>query len=269
LHRKFYDISLDRGNAHVAADVRDGGGDMLLLIHGLGCSGESYRQVWEYPSFRQCIVVVPDLPGFGQSGFSDGFSCSLEDYAAVCRGLIDLFDYRRLHIVGHSMGGAVGVLLCTLMGEGVSSFINVEGNLVAADCGVSRKIMSMPYEEFLGTGCFELHLMADSSGEKGVRMWASMAEQASPEAVYRSASSLVKWSDSGALLAEFLSLRCRKVYIYGEKNRELKSLADIGSIQTREILRCGHFPMNDNPDEFYGFLAEWLAIHGAQLSSPQ
>lgn len=267
--RTVYDISLSTGKAHVTAEVREGGSDLLLLIHGLGCSGESYRSVWEYPCFQQCTVLVPDLPGFGRSGFNDSFSCSLEDYAAVCRELIDLFVHRQLHIVGHSMGGAIGVLLCAMIGERVSSFINVEGNLIAADCGVSRKIVSMSHEEFFETECPELYLTAESSGEQGVRMWASLAEQASPEALYRSASSLVEWSDSGVLLTEFLALRCPKVYVYGERNRELKSLAGIGSIQLRAIPRCGHFPMNDNPDEFYGFLAQWLVIQGTQLSSPR
>lgn len=258
LQKKDFNISFRGNNLHIAAELMDGGGDMLFMIHGLGCSGESFRSIREYPFFSRYTVVVPDLPGFGKSTFDEKFSCTLQDHAAVCRELIGEFGPRRVHVVGHSMGGAIGVLLCTLLGEQSASFVNVEGNLVAADCGVSRKTMSMPFENFRETLLLELQMMAEATGEKGIRLWAAMTEQASPVAYDRSAGSLVKWSDSGALLANFIALTCPKVYVYGERNAGLKALAGIASIPSRAIPRCGHFPMNDNPDSFYEYLAEWL-----------
>jgi len=266
--KKYYDISVKGNTLHVAAEVHEGGDVLLFLIHGLGCSSESFKSVRDYHFFEGCTVVAPDLTGFGRSGFSEGFSCSLEDHALVCRELISLFRFRSLHVVGHSMGGAIGVLLCTMMGDRTSSFVNVEGNLVAADCGVSRRTMSMPYEMFREMLLLDIRLMADATGEAGVRMWASMVEQSSPEAFNRSAASLVKWSDSGALLADFLALQCPRVYVYGEKNAGIKALSGIGSIPSYAVPGSGHFPMNDNPGDFYRFLSEWLTSQGGQLSRP-
>jgi pimeloyl-ACP methyl ester carboxylesterase len=57
---------------------------MLLLLHGLGCSKESYRDIWFRDEFNDYSIISLDLIGFGGSSKSDKFSYKMEDHASVC-----------------------------------------------------------------------------------------------------------------------------------------------------------------------------------------
>lgn len=82
----------------------EGSGPAIVLLHGLGASGED----WEFqrpflaPHFR---VIVPDLRGFGRSPPADGYR--VPRFAADLWALLELLRIDRFDLVGHSMGGAV------------------------------------------------------------------------------------------------------------------------------------------------------------------
>ena len=84
-------------------------------------------------------------------------------------------------------------------------------------------------------------------------------DSAFPLGFYKSAESLVRWSDSGDLLSRFKNLRCKKSYFYGEKNSDLDVLHRLNTIEKVMIGKSGHFMMNDNPDEFYSRLRTFLS----------
>ena len=80
----------------------------------------------------------------------------------------------------------------------------------------------------------------------------------SAAALYRSAESLVAWSDSNKLLEAFHALSCRKAYFYGDENAEHPTVASVGDVPKVKIKRSGHFPMNDNPEDFYDELYKFV-----------
>lgn len=84
-----------------------GAGPVLLLIHGLGGSSENWRAVIE-PLARDHTVIVPNLPGHGQSGPSGG-DYSVGGLAAGLRDLLLILGHRRATLVGHSLGGGVAM----------------------------------------------------------------------------------------------------------------------------------------------------------------
>ena len=68
----------------------------------------------------------------------------MEAQARVCAEILKEFSDRNLHIVAHSMGGAVALLLPDDILNDTKTFANIEGKLVGADCGVaSRRIISV------------------------------------------------------------------------------------------------------------------------------
>ena len=83
-------------------------------------------------------------------------------------------------------------------------------------------------------------------------------DSALPAGFYKSAESLVHWSDSGELISRFKNLPCRKSYFYGEKNSDMILLQQLNSVEKVMIADSGHFMMNDNPDEFYPRLRKFL-----------
>ena len=84
-----------------------GSGEPLILIHGLGSSGADWGL--QVPCLEgRCRLIVPDLPGSGHSEpLRAGYS--VEGMATALWALCDHLAVGRVHIVGFSLGGAVGL----------------------------------------------------------------------------------------------------------------------------------------------------------------
>ncbi len=241
------------------------GGDLILFIHGLGCAKESFafdqsQSVWEEGPLASATLLAPDLPGHGDTPAISGFSCSMGDQAAVLGALLDTYEFERLHIVAHSMGGAIGLLLAEKHYLKLKSFVNVEGNLYHEDGGLlSRKSASYDEDIFVAEKYQNLLARADGQGPD-MQLWAEWGRQCDPRAFYKSAVSLVKWSDSGELGAIFLELNCARTYIHGETSANMAVISRLEGITCIEIPKAGHFVMTDAPEVFHPTAMRQLSL---------
>jgi pimeloyl-ACP methyl ester carboxylesterase len=251
-------ICHNNSNYTISLRSRESGHDIIFFIHGLGCAQNNFDDAWNAEGLANYSIVTIDLPGFGGSAMNDGFSCDMKEYAEICCNVLSLFPRNKIHIVGHSMGGAIGVLLADMIRDRLASFVNVEGNLVSQDCTTSRRKASVSYEEFISKQLPGLILTTSLSDEPGRKMWSHTMRNSDKKSLYLSSRSLVAWSDSGQLLKIFKELDCPRVYLYGEKNSFLHVLSFLGAVQTVAISQSGHFPMIDNPEGFYRFLSNFL-----------
>jgi pimeloyl-ACP methyl ester carboxylesterase len=242
----------------ISADYNEGRqSELVLFLHGLGCNKESFKDVLDDKRFDTFSLLIPDLIGFGASSKPDDFSYTMEDQAAILLLLLKQFKVKKIHLVIHSMGGAIGILLAEKLDERLGKIINVEGNLVAEDCGVaSRKSAVVSFEEFKNSVFPQMIEYFASSKNPGEQYWPQQAEQASKIAFHKSAKSLVEWSDSGELLGKFLHLATEKYYLYGDKSDQWAASggrlakAFKGKIYTISISNTTHFITNDHPKEF-------------------
>ena len=214
------------------------GNETLVFIHGLICSKNDFSSVWEIPSFKKYGILTFDLPGFGKSSKPENFSYDMEDQAEICKLLIEKLGIGDIHLIGHSMGGTISVLLAKKIPDKIISFSNLEGNLIGGDCSLSRKISNMPYGEFVN----KKEMIGDNA----------------PSPTYKSSKSLVRWADSENLLNMFLNLSMKKSYFSSDRNVLpcIKLLKDKVNIVT--ISNSSHFMMGDNPKELYEKLAAVL-----------
>ena len=83
-------------------------GPVLLLLHGTGCTAESWLQLGEILAhdFR---IVAPDLPGHGGSEKRGRGSFSPQRMAMALAGLLAELGLEADYIVGHSAGAAIAV----------------------------------------------------------------------------------------------------------------------------------------------------------------
>jgi len=126
----------------------------------------------------------------------------------------------------------------------VVSLINLEGNLIGEDCKVSRRAISVPYEQFEESLFDQIKREIREAKDKSSKLWYEWVCRSDPYGFYYSSKSLVKWSDSRELLASFLKLKIDKVYIYGDKNSEIPILKLIrDKVRTISISNSGHFMM--------------------------
>jgi len=248
-------VSVNGRTLDVWTRYRSRSEDLIVLIHGLGCTQDSFRKGWECPALKSASLLSLDLIGFGGSAKPPDFSYSMEAQADVVGQIIRSFPVPRLHVVAHSMGGAVALLLDPNILGSLVSLVNVEGNLVHEDCGViSDRTTSDSYDVFRKT--FPSSFETDFNTDGG---WYFAFDESAPIAFYKSAKSLVEWSDSGELLRKFGCLACHRAYVYGDKNDKMPVLTrlrkELPDVALLSVPDAGHFMMNENPEEFYRLIA--------------
>jgi len=85
--------------------VEIGEGEPLVLVHGLGGCWQNWLE--NIPHFaRSHRVIVPDLPGFGESPMP-GWEITMEAYGRLLRLLFERLGTGPVTLVGNSMGGFI------------------------------------------------------------------------------------------------------------------------------------------------------------------
>ncbi len=239
---------------------RESGDECIIFIHGLGCSGKNISSIFEYRQFKNYSILSFDLPGHGQTPANPDYTYKLEDHMEVCLKLIQRSNAKKFHLIGHSMGGAIGTIMADQNQDLFETFINIEGNMLPSDSWLSRKAVSIPYEEFLSVMRSGIIMAAMNANDAGGREWASCAEKSDPEAFYRSSVSLVHWSESKLLFYKFKSLKIKKVYVTGYKSLSKEVVKELDAERIPKIIipDSGHFPMIDNPAFFYDEISSFL-----------
>jgi pimeloyl-ACP methyl ester carboxylesterase len=103
----------------------EGTGDSLVLVHGAGTSSAIWRRTVPLLAGDHRRVVAPDVPGYGGSPAA-GPGFALEEVTdRLAAGLDDAELPAPYDLVGHSMGGAIAILLATRHPERVRRLVLV------------------------------------------------------------------------------------------------------------------------------------------------
>ncbi|HWZ65391.1 MAG TPA: alpha/beta hydrolase [Patescibacteria group bacterium] len=230
---------------------------LVVFLHGIACAKESYDAAFDAVGLNSYSICTLDFLGFGESDKPQDFSYKLEDQATVVKEVVDLFGTEKVSIVGHSVGGAAGLLLARQL-PNLVHFINIEGNLVAEDCGlITRSTADQSLDEYKRHGSQNFLHMLTSSERRDFHEWAKWCKQASPSAIHATARSVVQWSDSGKLLGIFNNLE-NKTYIYGDEEPKDYLLPRFENVSVRYLPGLKHFMMIENPRIFFTAVSEVL-----------
>ena len=89
-----------------------GEGLPVLFLHGWALGNRSYKRPLERLARLGCRVYAPALPGLGGSADLPADPCGLDGYAAWADAFVAAVGEKGpVHVVGHSLGGAVAVKL--------------------------------------------------------------------------------------------------------------------------------------------------------------
>ncbi|XP_014668178.1 PREDICTED: abhydrolase domain-containing protein 8-like [Priapulus caudatus] len=100
----------------------------IFFVHGVGCSGDVWREQLQYFSQLGCTVVVPDLLGHGFSGTPD--DASAYEFQQMALDMLAVFDYYHRPnnvVVGHSYGTSLVTVLARERQHLVSGMVLVSG----------------------------------------------------------------------------------------------------------------------------------------------
>ncbi len=91
-------------------EINPHGSPVVLLLHGLGATGESWGL--QFPALQEAgfRVLAPDVRGFGKSTNPKG-RLTIRDLARDMALLLNYLQAHPAHIVGISMGGAIALQL--------------------------------------------------------------------------------------------------------------------------------------------------------------
>ncbi len=266
----------------------------VVLLHGLLVHHHEFARL--IPRLEEDFrVLAPDLPGCGSSDRPPPEE--VEDYSlpwlagalarALCSPELGLARGRPLHIVGHSLGGAVAAILTTILnstaGPGGAAPSVASLTLVDSSCFT----MAMPLEGRLamvpGVGSLvftrlyrrvDLHRYftrvfsrPELVEDEAVKVyWDQLTRAGGREAAY---AMLLQLADLDAMSARFCEIRCPSLVVWGELDALIplahgQRLAQlIPGARLEVIAGCGHAPNEEAPAELARLLREHIARAGA------
>lgn len=124
------------------AFVQEGQGPALLLLHGIGDNSDSWINV--IPNLaKDFTVVAPDLLGHGRSDKPRG-DYSVAAYANAMRDLLTVLGIDRVTVVGHSLGGGVGLQFAYQYPERIERLVLVSTGGVSRDVNPMLRFAAAP-----------------------------------------------------------------------------------------------------------------------------
>lgn len=259
---------------HLAADQAflryieiPGADPPLIWLHGWQCSstGELLPAAVQ-PPLRARRSVLVDFLGHGHSDKPLDFGYRLEDHARTIVALIDALGLRDCAVIGHSMGGGVGILVAAARPSLVSLLVMAEGDIEPKKSG--NPLGAVPEGEFLDHGFSDLLAgqAKEADGQpEGIRAaHLGITRLLEPRAVYREALSMAH-ETTPPLRSALRELQMPRWYLAGELSGpepELQQdLASIG-VGWKVVPQTGH-PMGlQNPAGFAQTVADILAAPG-------
>lgn len=103
----------------------------ILFLHGWGVATEPYQEVINVLCDRY-KVIAPALPGFGKSE-GEKLKWDYEKYANFLLAFLEKLDIKKIHLIGHSLGGGIGVTLAATVPDMVCSLILVDSTGIPVD----------------------------------------------------------------------------------------------------------------------------------------
>lgn len=248
---------------HVRSIEAESPKGIIFYIHGLGESGLCIERLMGHPSLKDYSHLAADIPGYGKSPWPEA-PLGISEQADLLAEWLSLSGVTEVIVLGHSMGGVIGTLLCERNPEIIRSFINVEGNVSHEDCLFSSDIGACTLEDFFvqGFDAFLDTIYQKGLGDRALRFYHASLLMCDPRAIHRNSIELVEFSTAEDLAGRLGSLPLPSFYIYGSPRGTQEYSLDLlrrEEVPLVEICGSGHWPFIDQPDEFAGKLLQILS----------
>jgi pimeloyl-ACP methyl ester carboxylesterase len=262
--------------------VEAGDGHPLLLIHGYLSS----RLVWDdvlpglATKFR---VIVPDLPGFGDSEkppparYAYGFQAFAESLVDVIAAL----DLGRISVCGHGMGGGVALMLAARHPAMVENLLLVDPIVYPHKAHMLARIAGVPvvgpiaFKQFCGRTMFNRHFKERVYGAESKIPWTRVDHlfhlfnvPAAREAACATTRAI---GDTRPLVALLPRVTAPTLVTWGRSDRATpvahgRRLARELQNARFEVFECGHSPPEECPDAFVEVVCDFLAKVGGRAA---
>lgn len=263
---KFIDI---HGVRQAVIDEGDGD-EVLLLIHGMAGSAETWRAVLPQLA-KKYRVIAPDLLGHGQSS-KPRTDYSLGAFAVGLRDLLDELGVQSATVVGHSLGGGVAMQFLYQHPDYCRRLVLIGSGGLGPDVGWILRLLAAPGAEFVmpviapspvlraGNAVRSWLSSAGLRSPRGAEIWSaysSFADSETREAFLRTLRSVVDYRGQSVSALNRLNLRegLPVLAIWGEDDNIIPVQHAYSALEARPDCRVeilpgiGHFAQVEAPNE--------------------
>ncbi len=232
----------------------------LLMIHGHGGDHEGLSALAKK---LQTVVIIPDLPGFGESKELD-VSHTIENYVQHLKSLMDELSYSQYIVMGHSLGSAIALTLATtdtrvqklVLLNPIPEFTTYIQRLIKTINGVGTKMPVKIANALVNARLYNLTTFLLNSRKRNDASYAVKYLKAQNNAKY----SFKTWSESGESIFYFDHMKAAKnvriptLVLHGDRD-SLTTLSGIEIFANAlkaslvRIPKAGHFLPLEHIDE--------------------
>lgn len=258
-----------------------GKGPLLLLVHGMAGSSETWRHVMPALADR-FTVLAPDLLGQGQSDKPRG-DYSLGAHANTLRDLMDTLGHERATVVGQSLGGGLALQFAYQFPERCERLVLVDSGGLGQEVTFYLRLLTVPgFESIFPVFCTPRLRNAGSRvaswlGRAGVRstparqeIWrsyASLADAANRRAFFRSLHEVIDFGGQAvsALSRLWRAAQLPTLIVWGDRDPFIPVSHAVAAHEAipgsrLEIFEgVGHYPHCEAPERFVEVLVDFIA----------
>jgi pimeloyl-ACP methyl ester carboxylesterase len=267
-------------HGHTVAYRQAGSGPVLVLVHGITSSSETWERVMPYLA-RRFTVIAPDLAGHGESDKPKG-DYSLGAHASGVRDLLLALGHERATFVGHSLGGGIVMQLSYQFPERCERLVLVDSGGLGREVSMLLRAATLPGSELvipllaatrlLDAGAMaggllgRLGLRAGTDLEEMARGHSTLSDRETRAAFVHTLRSVVEFggqrvdASNRLYLAEHLPF----LLIWGEHDSIIPvsharaAHRRVPSSRLEVFPRSGHFPQLDEPERFLDVLIDFI-----------
>lgn len=273
---KFIDI---HGVRQAVVDEGDGD-EVLLLIHGMAGSAQTWRAVLPQLA-KKYRVIAPDLLGHGQSS-KPRTDYSLGAFAVGLRDLLDELGVESATVVGHSLGGGVAMQFLYQHPDYCRRLVLIGSGGLGPDVGWILRLLAAPGAEFVmpviapapvlraGNAVKSWLSSAGLRSPRGAEIWASYSSFSDSEtrhAFLRTLRSVVDYRGQSVSALNRLNLRegLPVLAIWGEEDNIIPVDHAYSALEARPDCRLeilpgvGHFAQVEAPAKVIDLIDEFIS----------
>jgi len=245
-----------------------GDGPPLVIVHGLLGAGGNWTSLARNFFGKHFRTIVVDLRNHGRSPHDDTF-----DYPSMSQDLVKLFDDEGIsdaHLIGHSMGGKLGMHLALEHGDRIDRLVVADiaprayhsrhGSIFRALDSIdpamfeSRSEIELAMQAMIPEKSMRQFLLKNLSRDEGAFQW-----KINLSAIRDGYSNIITEVESwNTFEGDVLFIRGEESD-YLDKSDEPSIRALFPFYEMKSIPKAGHWLHADNPELFASFVIEFLA----------
>ena len=260
-------LFLKKWNAFIRYNEIPGKGETVVYLPGLNLPARvSFFSTVMHQKLQGFNSFLVDYLGSGSSDYPKDFDHSIENHANAVAAILDHQKISKCSVIGHSMGGVVGITLAHLRPNLINNLIVCEGNITPGGGDFTSWIVSHSETEYVTIAhpkYMEEIRAAASSGDRISEFISCAWQHANPLSIYRNSKFIVDLDPM--FKGNFFGLQIPRTFVYGEKSlpeNTGKIKADIPDpkeltmhgINVKVVPNAGHFMMIDNLPDFVEIL---------------